>query len=175
MTAHDVPVQDRGRSSTALQRTVIMRLSRLSCLYTDTPVYYLTVCTFSRRALLANRAVHETFIEFGERGELYGVLVGAYVLMPDHCHLFAALVPNALALSNWVKSLKNTVSKCLRSSGTPAPHFQRSFFDHVIRSAESYREKSEYMFLNPVRAGLVQKPEDWEFQGAIHRLGDPSG
>jgi hypothetical protein len=54
--------------------------------------------------------------------------------------------------------------------GIPSPHWQKDFFDHVLRSDESYSEKWQYMRQNPVRAGLVEKPEDWEFQGEICRF-----
>ena len=35
------------------------------------------------------------------------------------------------------------------------------FFDHVIRSEESYEQKWVYVRDNPVRAGLVRSAEDW--------------
>jgi hypothetical protein len=37
------------------------------------------------------------------------------------------------------------------------------FFDHRLRSSESTNEKWNYILLNPVRKGLVPKPEDWRF------------
>jgi len=120
--------------------------------------------------LLNNHSVHEPFRAFAVRADTYGVTVGRYVLMPDHVYLFAAFSANAVSLPSWVKSLKNSLSKCLRQQGIPSPHFQKDYFDHVLRSTESLQEKSEYMFLNPVRAGLVERPEDWEFQGEIFRL-----
>jgi putative transposase len=39
--------------------------------------------------------------------------------------------------------------------------WQRDFFDHRLRSDESWRDKAEYIALNPVRKGLVTRPEDW--------------
>jgi hypothetical protein len=51
-----------------------------------------------------------------------------------------------------------------------APLWQREFFDHVLRSQESYDVKQQYVMENPVRAGLVQRPEDWNFRGEIAQL-----
>jgi hypothetical protein len=34
------------------------------------------------------------------------------------------------------------------------------FFDRALRSVKEYNEKVEYLPLNPVRAGLVSRPED---------------
>ena len=48
--------------------------------------------------------------------------------------------------------------------------WQREFFDHVLRSEESYAEKWEYVRQNPVRAGLAVDAEEWPFQGEIHPL-----
>ena len=45
--------------------------------------------------------------------------------------------------------------------------WQRGFFDHVMRNAESYSEKWHYVGENPVRAGLVARAENWPYQGEI--------
>lgn len=146
------------------------RLQRLRWVYADRPVYFLTTCTTVRRPLLANRNVHETFMEFAKTAAGEGVWGGRYVLMPDHIHLFAAFSPRSPTLSVWVKALKGSISKDLRHSGLPSPFWQKGFFDHVMRSAESYQQKWAYVRQNPVRAGLVKDPSDWPYQGEIHPL-----
>ena len=53
-------------------------------------------------------------------------------------------------------------------------HWQRDFFDHRLRSHESYEEKAHYIRQNPVRAGLVNTAAEWKFVWEpIH--GGPSG
>ncbi len=99
------------------------------------------------------------------------VFVGRYVLMPDHAHFFAAFAPDSPSLSRWMKSWKNALSKTLRRLGVRAPHWQKGFFDHVMRSAESYKQKWCYVRENPVRAGLAKRWEDWPYQGEIFQLG----
>ena len=54
-----------------------------------------------------------------------------------------------------------------RRSGQQAPIWQAEFFDHILRSSESFFEKWEYMHQNPVRAGLVERSEDWPWSGEI--------
>ncbi len=39
--------------------------------------------------------------------------------------------------------------------------WQENFFDHRLRRDESGEQKWHYIHDNPVRAGLVEKPEDW--------------
>ena len=143
------------------------RLTRLDWVYTEAPVYFVTTCTENRRHLLANHPTHGVFREFCEEAGQRGVLVGRYVMMPDHLHLFVCIPPGAVGLSMWMKSLKNTLSKHWREEGVEAPHWQKGFFDHLIRSDESHAEKWRYVRDNPVRAGLVAHADDWPFGGNI--------
>ncbi|HTS19147.1 MAG TPA: transposase [Verrucomicrobiae bacterium] len=134
------------------------------------PIYFLTACTAERRCILASEEIHKAFLSFAINGDERGAFVGRYVIMPDHIHLFVAFQPEKMTLSTWMKSLKNQISRALRNSGEPSPHWQRGFFDHALRSGESYEEKWQYVIQNPVRARLVNKPEEWPYQGEINAL-----
>jgi putative transposase len=46
--------------------------------------------------------------------------------------------------------------------------WQPGFFDHLLRRDESYTQKWDYVWRNPVRAKLVSQPGDWPYQGEIH-------
>ncbi len=146
------------------------RLRRLELVFVRSPIYFLTACTESRRKLLANPAIHTGFLSFAQQGPLHGAWVGRYVVMPDHVHLFVATDDEKVMLSKWIKSLKNTMSKTSHLGGVTAPHWQKTFFDHMLRSSESYSEKWSYVRENPVRAGLVKKAEAWPFMGEVFRL-----
>ena len=143
------------------------RLTRLDTVFTEAPVYFITACTEKRKHLLANHIVHDIFCRFCIQAKSHGVLVGRYVLMPDHLHLFVCIPPGAVGLSMWMKSLKNTLSKHWREQGIEAPHWQKGFFDHLIRCGESHAEKWKYVRENPVRAGLVGEAENWPYAGTI--------
>jgi len=73
------------------------------------------------------------------------------VLTPDHAHFFAASCPESPTLSEWVKGFKAVVARHLKSRHVDAPYWQERFFDHVMRSAESYGEKWLYVRDNPGR------------------------
>ena len=109
-------------------------------------------------------------MEFAAQASDHGIFVGRYVLMPDHIHFFAAFATEAPALSDWMKSLKNCLSKILRAQSLSAPHWQKGFFDHILRSAESYPDKWTYVAQNPVRHGLVCDSHEWPYQGEINVL-----
>ena len=140
---------------------------RLTEIFTSSEHYFVTTCTLNRRAILTTDSIHEQFRTFCQNGSEYGAFVGRYVIMPDHIHLFVCFHESATGISGWMKSLKNTLSKGLRKESHVAPHWQKGFFDHLLRSEESYAQKWQYTRMNPVRAGLVQKPEDWAYQGEI--------
>lgn len=146
------------------------RVRRLDRLFVSFPIYFITACTAKRQQLLACATVHNAFIAFAEEGTQRGAWTGRYVLMPDHLHLFVAMDDQRLNPSEWMKSLKNVISKELRVTGVPPPHWQKGFFDRVLRSSESYAEKWDYVRENPVRAGLVNHADKWPFSGEIHDL-----
>ncbi len=146
------------------------RLQRLTWLYTDHPLYFITSNTHRRRCVLAQEAVQRAFVAFAASASERGVLVGRYVLMPEHVHFFVAVGPGGPSLSCWVQSLKVALAKVLRGQKLPGPYWQKGFFDHVLRSSESYAKKWEYVRQNPVRAGLVARAEDWPFKGEVFPL-----
>ncbi len=146
------------------------RLRRVHRLFYRVPIYYVTACTFIRRSNLNNGAVHARLFEFSNAGPHRGAWLGAYVLMPDHLHAFVGMNDELLTLSEWMKSLKNALSQTLRLQKIPSPHWQKGFFDHILRSEESYDEKWSYVRENPVRAGLVEQWEEWPFLGEVFDL-----
>ena len=129
----------------------------------DPPLYFVTFNTHRRKRLLANSKVLGQFVEFARAGEQGGIAVGRFVIMPDHIHFFISNNSDT-ALSQWVRLLKRNLSQAIATS---PPHWQKGFFDHLIRNSESYSEKWEYVFQNPIRAGLVLEAEDWPWQGEL--------
>ena len=143
------------------------RLRRLERTFQRYPIYFVTACTYERKSVLANVKVHHELIRFGVQGSNHGAWLGDYVIMPDHLHAFVAVDDTWITLSAWMKSLKNALSKTLRANGITSPHWQKGFFDHVLRSSESYSSQWEYVRQNPVRAGLVHEADEWKFAGKL--------
>ncbi len=143
-------------------------LRRLDRVFVGSPIYFITTCALDRRPILDCEPLHDVFRTLCVNSPQHGAWIGRYVLMPDHLHLFVSVVE--ISLSNWVKSLKNALSKTLRTAGQDGPHWQKVFFDHLLRSGESYSQKWDYVRENPVRAGFVESAEDWPFAGEVHDL-----
>ena len=133
----------------------------------DPPLYFITFCTFDRKPLLANDFFHEHFIKHMTQKSREGITCGEFVVMPDHIHLFLRIDGHRHELGKTVGFIKQSLSKPLRQSGIAQPHWQPGFFDHILRSADCYSAKWEYVRNNPVRAGLVKFPNDWKYQGTI--------
>ena len=129
----------------------------------DAPIYFVTFCTADRKPLLENSSVHNRFIQYAEKAEPRGVAIGRYVIMPDHIHCFIRMAPQH-TLGTTIRMLKRALSPAIPD---PTPHWQSGFFDHLLRHSESYHDKWNYVWENPVRAGLVKRPEDWAFQGEV--------
>ncbi len=147
-------------------------LRRLSNVWIENPIYFLTVCVAQRRPLLTKRGIAEALRSaWAQSPELHRWAVGRYVIMPDHVHFFARAYPDAKPLSGLIRDWKKWTSRHISAAlSVPAPIWQAEYFDHVLRSAASYDEKWQYVFANPMRAGLVTQPEEWPFAGECERL-----
>jgi REP element-mobilizing transposase RayT len=134
-------------------------------------VYLVTVCVADRQAVLDNEALARAIAgALGRSAAVCGWHVGRYVVMPDHVHLFCAPGANARTLSALVSSFKRGTTRAAWAAGWRGRLWQREFFDHLLRSDESYGAKWAYVRLNPVRAGLCQDPTEWLYQGELEVL-----
>ena len=71
-------------------------------------------------------------------------------------------------MSDWIKAWKSISARKINSEfSRNGSVWQVDYFDRYVRTGESYSEKWEYVRSNPVRAGLVNHPDDWPFQGML--------
>jgi REP element-mobilizing transposase RayT len=140
---------------------------RLGQVFANNPLYFVTLCTHCRQAILADSAVRDAFQEFAKRGFTErNIAVGRYVIMPDHIHLFVC-GPDDFVLGRWIGSLKQKLAKAIKRKPDAHAIWQRGFFDHVLRNDESYGQKWQYVRDNPTRAGFVVKSEDYPYSGEL--------
>ena len=128
-------------------------------------IVLLTVNTKDRVPWLAQPVVHASLREIWREADAW--LVGDYVLMPDHLHLFCAPRDLSFTLERWLAYWKRRFSR--RHVDQPWA-WQRSGFHRRLRDARQRQEKWAYMRENPLRKLLVTRPEDWPYQGTIHEL-----
>jgi putative transposase len=134
--------------------------------HNEAVIHFVTVCTKDRRALLASELMHQILLEAWTAADSF--LVGRYVLMPDHIHLFCAPVnPGPEYMEPWIRYWKSLATRRLPNV-EKGQLWQRDFWDTQIRRGENYASQWDYVRFNPVRHGLVRDSTDWPYQGEVH-------
>ncbi len=88
--------------------------------------------------------------------------------MPNHVHLVCKPLANAngnyQATSAIMHSLKlYTAHRANRVLGRDGHFWQHENYDHVVRDEMEYQRITAYVLNNPVKAGLVERAEDWSW------------
>ena len=121
-------------------------------------IYFVTICTSDRKAVLANPETFRAFKFAASKLRDWHVL--AAIVMPDYLHIIVAAIKDREAkLGNFSAALKRWIREQLGASW----QWQPGCFDRLLRTTESLHDKWLYVRENPVRAGLVQKWEDWPY------------
>ena len=88
-----------------------------------------------------------------------------YCFMPDHLH--AALRGTAPAADLWsAMTLFKQLSGYRLSRRLPGFHWQKGFFDHVLRDESELAKQLRYISENPVRRGLAKSWQLYPFLGS---------
>jgi putative transposase len=116
-----------------------------------------------RRAIVRDDADRQRRLDWLRRTvETYGWRLHAFVLMSNHEHLFVETPePN---LSAGLHLLNGSYTGYFNLRHRRAGHlFQGRFKAHLVEEEGYFTEISRYIHLNPVRAKLVAKPEQWRW------------
>lgn len=93
-----------------------------------------------------------------------------YVFLPDHFHLLIRPTGES-TFSDIMHSLKPNFTKEYKKliglSGSMR-FWQKGFWDHLIRDEADFQRHLDYIHYNPVRHGLVEKPEEWPHSSYQH-------
>ena len=130
-------------------------------------LHFITFSCYGRMPLLDSRAAKETFERTLERDRIwYGCSIAGYVVMPEHVHLLLS-EPERSKLSVVIQMLKQITSQKLRAKHLPR-FWQVRYYDFPVWSEAKRIEKLRYMHRNPVKRGLVARPEDWKWSSFVH-------
>jgi putative transposase len=134
----------------------------------DDAIFFITICCAQRGInQLCQEPMASLLFESIEFRQQKGVwYMHLCLLMPDHLHALISF-PRDQTMKKAISYWKENTAK---SAGVK---WQRDYFDHRLRGGESFREKATYIRMNPVRKGLVQRPEDWSYVWDVN--GRPSG
>jgi putative transposase len=154
-------------------------------------LHYVTFTCYHRDKYLNSASARDVFEQTLERVRLwYNLHIVGYVVMPEHVHLLLS-EPERSSLAVALQMLKQVSSRKLHSMGGPhkmsggprfrpplakrgereaQPVWQKRYYDFNVFSDHKRIEKLCYMHWNPVKRGLVEKPQDWKWSSYCHYL-----
>jgi REP element-mobilizing transposase RayT len=150
-----------------LDLEAVMRRIRLDPdAYTQGHCFSVTITVADRFKLFNQPHRGEIAIQaLRDAADKYGAQVFAYCLMPDHFHFLVA-PPESVSLIEFVRLVKQLSSFRLKKlPGKPVPVWQTRFYDHGLRKEETLEDVANYIWNNPVRAGIVSHAEDYPYSG----------
>ena len=101
----------------------------------------------------------------------------AIVLLPDHVHLLMSLPDGDADYSSRIRLCKASFVREIRgrddvdirlNAKGEANVWQRRFWEHLIRDEQDFAAHVDYIHINPLKHGLVERVQDWRFS-SFHR------
>jgi putative transposase len=133
--------------------------------------YFVSSATWERRELFRVPRVADILVQriltCREKGAF---LLHEFVVMPNHFHLL--LTPGeTISLEKAVQLVKGgSAHEIHKQTENKMEIWQVGFHDWTIRDGEDYRAKVRYIHMNPVRARLVERPEEWPYGSACGKV-----
>lgn len=136
----------------------------------STGTYFVTASIFEKKSLLQSDRMATLFVDvlqhYRRQNNYY---LHEYVVMPNHFHLL--ITPMAVTLERAMQFIKGGFSfRTKRELGINGEIWQTSFYDRRVRDADEYASFRHYIHMNPVRQGLVVRPEEFVFSSALLNL-----
>jgi putative transposase len=130
-------------------------------------LHFITFSCYRRMQLLGSAHARDVFERELERvRKWYGICVVGYVAMPEHAHLLIG-EPERNELSIAIQMLKQITSRKLRPKNLPQ-FWQVRYYGFPVWTEKKRIEKLRYIHRNPVRRGLVRRPEGWRWSSFVH-------
>jgi putative transposase len=101
-----------------------------------------------------------------EAATTYRSAAAVYLFMPDHAHFILMGDDNDGDVLSAAKRFKQRSGYWLSRNHSSA-RWQKDFYDHVLRRHEDLQRHVRYILNNPVRAGLVDKWQEYRFRGSM--------
>ena len=125
-----------------------------------------------RMGIFLDDADYRQFVHLlGEAVERFDIRCWNYCVMPNHYH--ATLQPTRTNLSEAIRCLNSGYAQWWnRRHGRVGHVFQGRYKDQVVDRETYLLTLSRYVVMNPVRAGLVERPGDWPWSSYRATVGE---
>ena len=88
----------------------------------------------------------------------------SYCIMPNHVHCILKLNKKSRRLDKILQSIKRySATKSNNILNRKGQFWQHESYDYIIRNEQELENIVNYILYNPVKAGLVKYPEDWQW------------
>ena len=135
--------------------------------YVGKRIYFVTICAEQRRPIFRECGRAKIAVEeLRKVADRMHVLVHAFCVMPDHVHILVEGENAGSDLVKFVAQWKQSTGYVFRHD-LPPRFWQRRFHDHVVRRAEEPESVALYIWMNPVRKGIVAVPQAYPFSGSF--------
>jgi len=137
--------------------------------------YHITSRGDDRKKIYISEYDFKKFLEYLLKAkERFSFYLYAYVLMPNHYHLLIeTMTPNLSRIMQYLNTAYTTYYNVKRKR---CGHLFQGRYKSILVDKQSYfLELSRYIHLNPVKAKLVQNPEEYRWsscKGYISKKGD---
>jgi putative transposase len=126
-------------------------------------VYHVTARGSERGKIFFSKRDYEKFKEYlKEAQEKHGFILHSYVLMTNHYHLiFETPEKNLSRIMHYINSSYTTY---LNIKKKRSGHLFQGRYKAIVVDKDNYLlELSRYLHLNPVRANMTQRPEEYAY------------
>ena len=135
--------------------------------YTGRRLYFVTFSTFERQPFLNDRETAGKLREqLLQSSRAHDIAVDAYMFMPDHVHLLLRGLTETAEMTAFVAGFKHDTGWEFRRDRRRRL-WRDGFHDRVLRDESDALSVLAYLVANPVRAGLVSSPAEYEFWGSL--------
>ena len=133
--------------------------------------YHVTSRGNEQKDLFKNHKDREKFLAYVESAVVrYGAVVHAYCLMSNHYHLLLETPSGNLA--QIMRHINGAYTTYFNVKRKRVGHLFQGRYKAILVEADAYAlELSRYMHLNPVRAGMVAKPEQYQWSSYRSYIG----
>ncbi|MGB9498837.1 MAG: REP-associated tyrosine transposase [Dissulfuribacterales bacterium] len=133
--------------------------------YEQGNAFFITMATAERYPWFQiHSSLAETLINLiKETAKNRNSILFAWCVMPDHFHILIQHTD----IKYFVRLIKGKLTPLARKMEPAQKLWQRSFYDHALRKAEATKEVAQYIWKNPVRAGLVKRAGDYPWSGSL--------